>query len=70
MTEEEIVKALSKQIPEECIMRLCLTKAETWQTTLMNEEDKETLVLTDLIVNNARLEVMPLQDPQALSQSK
>ena len=41
----------------------CLTIAETWQITLLNEEAKEKLVLTGLIVNNVRLEVMPLQDP-------
>ena len=70
VTTEDIVMTLSKQTPEEWIMCVCPTKTETWQTTLMNEEDKEELVLTGLIVNNARLEVMPLQDPPALSQSK
>ena len=40
-------------------------RTETWQITLLNEEAKDKLVLTGLIVNNVQLEVMPLQDPQA-----
>ena len=63
VTAEAIVKALSKQLPEECIMCVCPTIAETWQITLLNKEAKEKLVLTGVIVNNVRLEVMPPQDP-------
>ena len=51
-------------------MWVCPTIAETWQITLLNEEAKERLVLTGLILNNVRLEVMPLKDPPASSQSK
>ena len=65
VTAEGIVKALFKQLPEEYIMCVCPTIAETWQITLLNEEAKERLVLTDLIVNNVRLEVLPQQDPPA-----
>ena len=52
VTAEDIVKALFMQLQKECIMCVCPAVAETWQITLVNEEAKERLLMTGLIVNN------------------
>ena len=65
VTAEDIVKALFMQLPKECVICVCPTVAKSWQITLINEEAKERLLMTALIVNNVRLEVTPPQDPPA-----